>query len=88
MSGREFRWRYSDGGSPVPGSPALSHGHGEHYWTAHTTADGHTHALTTTDPQLSGPIRPAQLWGAPWWADEPGGSEVQAEPEPGPLTAE
>ena len=88
MSGREFRSRYSDGGSPVPGSPALSHGHDDGYWTARTSADGRTHSLTTPDPQLYGPIRPAQLWDAPWWADGPGGPEVQAEPEPGSLTAE
>ncbi|MFC7342277.1 GTPase-associated protein 1-related protein [Saccharopolyspora griseoalba] len=89
MSGREFRSRYGDGAPPVSGSPALSHDHDqEGYRTARTTAEGRTHSLTTADAQLYGPIRPAQLWGAPWWADEPDAPEVQAEPEPGPLTAE
>lgn len=89
MSGREFRSRYDDSAEPpIPGSPALSHDHDEHFRTARTTADGFTHALTTTDPQLYGPIRPAQLWGAPWWATDADGPDVPAEPEPGPLGAE
>ncbi|GGJ02746.1 hypothetical protein GCM10011581_44760 [Saccharopolyspora subtropica] len=48
-----------------------------------------THALATGDPQLYGPIRPAQLWGASWWAERPAPTTqcdpVPAEPEPGPL---
>lgn len=89
MSGREFRSRYNDSAEPpIPGFPALSHGHDEHFRTARTTAGGFTHALITTDPQLYGPIRPAQLWDAPWWATDADGPDVPAEPEPGPLGAE
>ncbi|MGP4020980.1 GTPase-associated protein 1-related protein [Saccharopolyspora sp. 5N708] len=48
-----------------------------------------THALVTTDPQLYGPIRPAQLWDAPWWVEQPAASTecaaVSAEPEAGPF---
>ncbi|MEV5542087.1 GTPase-associated protein 1-related protein [Saccharopolyspora shandongensis] len=51
-----------------------------------------THALATTDPHLYGPIRPAQLWAAPWWVEEPAESTecaaVSAEPEAGPLGVE
>ncbi|MER7015934.1 GTPase-associated protein 1-related protein [Saccharopolyspora sp. NPDC000359] len=51
-----------------------------------------THALVATDAQLYGPIRPAQLWGAPWWVAEPASSTecpaVPAEPEPGPFGVE
>jgi hypothetical protein len=51
-----------------------------------------THALSTTDPQLYGPIRPAQLWGAPWWVEQPAPSTeceaVSAEPEAGPFGVE
>ncbi|QUH03378.1 hypothetical protein HUO13_23405 [Saccharopolyspora erythraea] len=48
-----------------------------------------THAIATADPQLYGPVRPAQLWEAPWWSERPAeGTEtepVAAEPEPGPF---
>ncbi|CAM02386.1 hypothetical protein A8924_3501 [Saccharopolyspora erythraea NRRL 2338] len=48
-----------------------------------------THAIATADPQLYGPVRPAQLWEAPWWSERPAdGTEtepVPAEPEPGPC---
>ncbi|MER6990780.1 GTPase-associated protein 1-related protein [Saccharopolyspora hirsuta] len=51
-----------------------------------------THALVATDAQLYGPIRPAQLWGAPWWVEEPASSTecpaVPAEPEAGPFGVE
>ncbi|MGW1681169.1 GTPase-associated protein 1-related protein [Saccharopolyspora sp. NPDC002376] len=51
-----------------------------------------THALVATDSQLYGPIRPAQLWGAPWWVEQPASSTecpaVSAEPEAGPLGVE
>ncbi|MER7076766.1 hypothetical protein SAMN02982929_05513 [Saccharopolyspora kobensis] len=51
-----------------------------------------THALVATDAQLYGPIRPAQLWDAPWWVEEPASSTecpaVPAEPEAGPFGVE
>ncbi|WP_018680664.1 GTPase-associated protein 1-related protein [Actinokineospora enzanensis] len=47
-----------------------------------------THAVSTTDPEAYGQIRPAQLWQAPWWVERPAPSTVcdavAAEPEPGP----
>lgn len=53
--------------------------------------DHFTHALTSTDPDSYGAVRPAQLWRARWWRERPvEGTEcppVSAEPEPGPLRA-
>jgi hypothetical protein len=47
-----------------------------------------THAVATADADAYGVIRPAQLWGAPWWSERPApGTEcdpVDAEPEIGP----
>ncbi|MGH3937869.1 MAG: GTPase-associated protein 1-related protein [Pseudonocardiaceae bacterium] len=47
-----------------------------------------THAVTTGDPEAYGLIRPAQLWEAPWWSEQPSaGTEcdpVPAQPEQGP----
>jgi GTPase-associated protein 1, N-terminal domain type 2/GTPase-associated protein 1, middle domain len=47
-----------------------------------------THAVTTGDPEAYGLIRPAQLWDAPWWSEQPAaGTEcdpVPAAPEQGP----
>ncbi|MCI2416171.1 GTPase-associated protein 1-related protein [Saccharopolyspora sp. K220] len=83
--------------------PSLVHVHDEIYATARgiylgAEAGGvregnqFTHALATTDPQLYGPIRPAQLWDAPWWGEQPADSTeceaVSAEPEAGPLGVE
>ncbi len=51
-----------------------------------------THAVITRDPADYGLVRPAQLWGAPWWACEPAPAtaltELAAHPEPGPLDVE
>ncbi|MDQ2879855.1 MAG: GTPase-associated protein 1-related protein [Actinomycetota bacterium] len=47
-----------------------------------------THAVTTGDPDAYGLIRPAQLWDAPWWSEQPATSTecdpVAAQPEQGP----
>jgi hypothetical protein len=47
-----------------------------------------THAVTTSDPESYGQVRPAQLWDAPWWVEKPAPSTkcepVPAEPEAGP----
>lgn len=47
-----------------------------------------THAVTTSDPDAYGLIRPAQLWNAPWWSEQPAASTecdpVAAQPEQGP----
>jgi hypothetical protein len=47
-----------------------------------------THAVTTSDPDAYGLIRPAQLWDAPWWSEQPAPSTecepVAAQPEQGP----
>ncbi len=51
-----------------------------------------THAVVTRDPANYGAVRPAQLWGAPWWAVEPAPGteldELAALPQPGPLDVE
>jgi hypothetical protein len=51
-----------------------------------------THAVATTDPLPYGQTRPAQLWGARWWVEEPAPSTqcapVDAEPEPGPWSVD
>ncbi len=51
-----------------------------------------THAVITRDPADYGLVRPAQLWGAPWWASGPAPAtaldELAAHPEPGPLDVE
>ncbi|MFB9928078.1 GTPase-associated protein 1-related protein [Amycolatopsis halotolerans] len=47
-----------------------------------------THAIATTDPEKYGLTRPAQLWGARWWAEKPAPSteceQIDADPEAGP----
>ncbi|MGQ0778063.1 MAG: GAP1-N2 domain-containing protein [Pseudonocardiales bacterium] len=47
-----------------------------------------THAVTTSDPEAYGLIRPAQLWAARWWSERPSESTecdpVPAQPEQGP----
>jgi hypothetical protein len=60
---------------------------------ANGTRDGNqfTHAVVTRDPADYGVVRPAQLWGAPWWAVEPApGTELDelTNPEAGPLDVE
>jgi hypothetical protein len=61
---------------------------------ANGTREGNqfTHAVVTRDPADYGSIRPAQLWGAPWWAAGPDPAtvldELAAHPEPGPLDVE
>lgn len=51
-----------------------------------------THAVVTRDPADYGLVRPAQMWGAPWWAVEPasgtGLASLPAHPAPGPLDTE
>jgi len=51
-----------------------------------------THAIVTEDPASYGLARPAQLWGATWWAGEPAPTTVcepvPAEPPPGPWHAQ
>jgi hypothetical protein len=51
-----------------------------------------THAVVTRDPADYGLVRPAQLWGAPWWATAPARATVLDElaphPAPGPLDVE
>jgi len=51
-----------------------------------------THAAVTRDPADYGMVRPAQLWGAQWWATKPAaGTELDllpAHPAPGPLDTE
>jgi hypothetical protein len=61
---------------------------------ANGTREGNqfTHAVVTRDPADYGSVRPAQLWGAPWWAVAPApGAELdtlEAHPPPGPLDVE
>ncbi|MGA9310515.1 MAG: hypothetical protein WBV74_09105, partial [Pseudonocardiaceae bacterium] len=61
---------------------------------ANGTREGNqfTHAVVTRDPADYGSVRPAQLWGAPWWAVAPApGAEIdpmEAYPPPGPLDVE
>jgi hypothetical protein len=47
-----------------------------------------THAIASADPEAYGLTRPAQLWDAPWWAENAAPTTrcdpVPAEPEPGP----
>ncbi|MGH3827347.1 MAG: GTPase-associated protein 1-related protein, partial [Pseudonocardiaceae bacterium] len=49
-----------------------------------------THAMTTDDPDSYGLLRPAQLWDAPWWSEQPAASTecdpVAAQPEQGPWS--
>lgn len=51
-----------------------------------------THAIVTDDLASYGLARPAQLWGASWWADQPAPTTVcdpvSAEPPPGPWHAQ
>lgn len=51
-----------------------------------------THAIVTDDLASYGLARPAQLWGASWWAGQPGPTTVcdpvLAEPAPGPWHAQ
>ena len=52
-----------------------------------------THTIVTRDPADYGSVRPAQLWGAPWWAHEPALGTTLAElppieSTPGPLEIE
>ncbi|MBN6040731.1 GTPase-associated protein 1-related protein [Amycolatopsis sp. 195334CR] len=82
--------------------PSLAHVFDDRFVTARgiylgTEANGmregnqFTHAITTGDPEAYGQLRPAQLWGAPWWAEHPAPTTrcdgVGAEPQPGPWTA-
>ncbi|MFN2478482.1 MAG: hypothetical protein ABR615_04840 [Pseudonocardiaceae bacterium] len=61
---------------------------------ANGTREGNqfTHAVVTRNPADYGAVRPAQLWGAPWWAVAPApGVELdtlEAHPPPGPLDVE
>ncbi|TVT59469.1 hypothetical protein FNH05_05195 [Amycolatopsis rhizosphaerae] len=51
-----------------------------------------THAIATADPGAYGFTRPAQLWGAPFWSEEPApGTEcapLPAEPDAGPWSVD
>jgi hypothetical protein len=51
-----------------------------------------THTIVTREPASYGTVRPAQLWGADWWAQEPAPDttlpELPADPAPGPLAVE
>ncbi|MGC7101131.1 GTPase-associated protein 1-related protein [Amycolatopsis lurida] len=82
--------------------PSLAHVFEDRFVTARgiylgTEANGmregnqFTHAITTGDPEAYGQLRPAQLWGAPWWAERPAPTTrcegVGPEPQPGPWTA-
>ena len=52
-----------------------------------------THAIVTKDPAAYGSVRPAQLWGADWWAQDPAPDTDLPELDPilstpGPLDIE
>ena len=51
-----------------------------------------THAVVTREAADYGTVRPAQLWGAGWWAEAPAADTVVdgmgPDPEPGPLDPE
>lgn len=51
-----------------------------------------THAIATSDRRHYDVVRPAQLWEAPWWRDEPSSTTecppVPPEPVPGPCGVE
>ncbi|CAM00641.1 hypothetical protein A8924_1713 [Saccharopolyspora erythraea NRRL 2338] len=78
--------------------PSLSHVFDGVYVTARGVRlagdDKHrfTHAVATADSALYGAVRPAQLWDAPWWSEQPAPSAecapVAAEPQPGPFGVE
>lgn len=83
--------------------PSLAHLGGTHLVTAagvylgreaNGTREGNqlTHALITRDPQAYGLLRPAQLYGAPFWVTGPAPSTrcdpVPADPSPGVLDTE
>lgn len=61
---------------------------------ANGTREGNqfTHAVVTRDPADYGAVRPAQLWGADWWAAAPHARtalpEMPSNPAPGPLDIE
>ncbi|MEV6524650.1 GTPase-associated protein 1-related protein [Longispora sp. NPDC051575] len=59
---------------------------------ANGTREGNqlTHAVVTRDPADYGPVRPAQLFGAPFWRTAPvdGTASPVVEAAPGPLDAE
>ncbi|GIG59203.1 hypothetical protein Lfu02_35750 [Longispora fulva] len=59
---------------------------------ANGTREGNqlTHAVVTRDPDGYGPLRPAQLFGAPFWRTTPVDGTVgpTVDPVPGPLDAE
>ncbi|MGY0236046.1 GTPase-associated protein 1-related protein [Longispora urticae] len=59
---------------------------------ANGTREGNqlTHAIVTRDPADYGPVRPAQLFGAPFWRTSPmdGTASPVVEAGPGPLDAE
>ncbi|GAA4613464.1 GTPase-associated protein 1-related protein [Saccharopolyspora hordei] len=71
--------------------PSLVHAHDGVYVTARSAGTGEgehvVHALVAPDAGPYGPIRPAQLWDAPWWVTGPAPSgecpAVPAEPETG-----
>lgn len=83
--------------------PSFAHVGGDRYATAagvylgqeaNGTREGNqlTHAVTTDDPKAYGILRPAQLFGAPFWTSKPAGGTrceaVPAEPPPGVLDTE
>ncbi|GAA2821018.1 GTPase-associated protein 1-related protein [Saccharopolyspora taberi] len=85
--------------NPADRPPSLAHAvdgvyvtaRGVHVASGEWEGSRFTHAVATIDPQRYGPIRPAQLWDAPWWSDEPPEGEceqVPAEPEPGPWAVD
>ena len=90
-------WRWDD--NPADRPPSLAHAVDGVYVTARGVhvAEGDwegsrfTHAVATLDPQRYGPVRPAQLWDAPWWSEQPAEGEceqVPADPEPGPWAVD
>lgn len=88
---------------PASYPPSLTHLRDGVYITARgcylgTEVDGSregnqfTHAIATSDPLHYDVVRPAQLWEAPWWREEPSPTTecppVPPEPVPGPCGSE
>lgn len=69
------RYEPPAGGGPVPASfEHLADGGTYATTVGHAGDDGHvTHGIVTADPADYGPLRPAQLFGAPFWSSATGG---------------